>query len=686
MDNKKYLEKFNSYNVNIFNQSKNKRSPLISIIVPVYNKSKYLDDCINSLINQTLKDFEIIFINDGSTDNSLNKLISYANLDNRITVISQKNKGAGVARNIGLKLSIAKYVTFLDADDFFELNYLENMYNKSIETDADIIVCGYNIYDNKTKKIISTRSIKDKYQNKLFNTKELADNLFTITDPNAWTKFYKKEIILNNKLEFESLSSANDITFTCLSLSLSSKIYFLNKNLINYRINIKDKISYNRGEKIDNFCKAIEILYLKLQQMNLYYFFEKTFKQRVINSAIYELNNCFNMSYSKSRNFIAKFLNNDEKELFLAKLQPKVSIIISAYNSEKYIDECLLSIKNQTLQNIEIICVDDGSDDNTLPIIKSYAKNDRRFVVLTRRNLGVSYSRNQAIYLSTGEYILFVDSDDYISNNCIELLYTKAVKYKTDLINFAGTCFNDIDNKVIKNDYYTIFYCDKNKHFLNKKEIDELYVKIPTSCCRMFYKKEFIIKNNIFFPINLRYEDNYFIKKSLLFANTMGIENKSLYFRRMHNNQLTHNIEANFNDYIEVMKKIIILLYENNSGHKHIKQFYYSTLNIMKKRLETFNLDIITFNKYKTKINDFEIFSQKYINSIKQEKECHNLFILKKHVYNILQIINDNQLEESFISKYRLFIKKYLDILKTYNIQYFNELQKEIPNLSNFIS
>ena len=114
------------------------QKPLVSVIVPVYNVEKYLEECLDSIINQTLEDIEIICVNDGSTDNSLKILKKYAKKDNRIKIINQKNCGLGCARNSGLNQSQGDYIFFLDSDDYLNPNILEKLYPKALESHSEI--------------------------------------------------------------------------------------------------------------------------------------------------------------------------------------------------------------------------------------------------------------------------------------------------------------------------------------------------------------------------------------------------------------------------------------------------------------------------------------------------------------------------------------------------------------------
>ena len=120
----------------------------VSVIVPIYNAEMYIDKCIQSIINQTLRDIEIILVDDGSTDRSFEISNKYAKKDERIKIIKQKNKGVGAARNYGVSIATGKFITFIDSDDFVEIDMLEILYNAAINNNCDIIFSGIKIINN----------------------------------------------------------------------------------------------------------------------------------------------------------------------------------------------------------------------------------------------------------------------------------------------------------------------------------------------------------------------------------------------------------------------------------------------------------------------------------------------------------------------------------------------------------
>ena len=169
--------------------------PKVSVIIPVYNVEQYLKQCLDSVINQTLKDIEIICVDDGSTDCSLKILKEYAEKDNRITVISTPNVNAGHARNIGLKQAKGMYISFVDSDDWLDPDMLIKLYWKMANnSDIDMCICNFDVIDNKTKQIIQVLGIQHK-NTKQFDVDKKGNliitqdkPIFQICNPAPWNK------------------------------------------------------------------------------------------------------------------------------------------------------------------------------------------------------------------------------------------------------------------------------------------------------------------------------------------------------------------------------------------------------------------------------------------------------------------------------------------------------------------
>ena len=238
---------------------------------------------------------------------------------------------------------------------------------------------------------------------------------------------------------------------------------------------------------------------------------------------------------------------------------PKISIIIPIYNTEKYLRQCLDSIINQTLSDIEIICIDDGSTDKSLEILEEYEKQDSRIKILTQDNKGTATARNNALNIATGEYILCVDSDDYIRNDALELIYNKAKSINSDMLSFGGTNFDNKTGKDLGNPYYEFRYLPENFNTdtFTYKDCINFITKMAVSSCLTAYKFDFIKNHNITFPVGLCFEDNVFFHKALLNAQKCGILNEKLYFRRVHSASITQNWEKHYADYLKITEIIL---------------------------------------------------------------------------------------------------------------------------------
>lgn len=214
---------------------------MISIIVTAYNIEKYIGICLESLINQTYKDFEIICIDDGSTDNTLNIIKEKAAKDNRIKYITQKNSGVSFSRNKGLELSNGEYILFLDGDDFVDVTLCEKTIKIAQDCNSDIVVYNVASFDNKTKLIERFNFFETKlwknhkgpYSSHTYkDNKEFYNGNFS-----AANKLYKKKFILNNNLKFEENLRFEDVLFHLKSFILAKKINLIAEHLYFYRKN-----------------------------------------------------------------------------------------------------------------------------------------------------------------------------------------------------------------------------------------------------------------------------------------------------------------------------------------------------------------------------------------------------------------------------------------------------------------
>lgn len=218
----------------------------ISIIVPVYNVEQYVGECIESILNQSFKNIELILINDGSKDNSGFICDEYAKKDNRIKVIHKKNEGVSIARNIGIKNASGEYIAFVDSDDLVDKEIYTTMLQVIEETGSDLVMCRYKKIYNDGKKELALEPLREG----LYDKEQIFNNLILDmigNDPSdmskplimgsIWRCLYKKEIIDKYKIEFPIIKIAEDMLFHLYYLVACKKVYVVEQALYYYRYN-----------------------------------------------------------------------------------------------------------------------------------------------------------------------------------------------------------------------------------------------------------------------------------------------------------------------------------------------------------------------------------------------------------------------------------------------------------------
>ena len=224
----------------------------------------------------------------------------------------------------------------------------------------------------------------------------------------------------------------------------------------------------------------------------------------------------------------------------------KVSVIVPAYNAEKTIEKCINSLINQTFDDYEIIILNDGSIDGTKKILKRF-ENNKKIKIINKSNEGIGKTRNLGIRRASGEYIMFVDSDDYVDNQIIEKYYKFALENNLDLV--TSTYKKVINNNIISwpGTKYDIGNLKTNPQILN-------YIEYGP--CAKLYRRELIIKNNIFFIEDKKYEDFPFVCKAILKSNLIGYLNGAYYYYVINDNSETTTIDRRVFDILDILKII----------------------------------------------------------------------------------------------------------------------------------
>ncbi|WP_300743431.1 glycosyltransferase family 2 protein [uncultured Brachyspira sp.] len=320
----------------------------------------------------------------------------------------------------------------------------------------------------------------------------------------------------------------------------------------------------------------------------------------------------------------------------------KVSVIIPVYNAENYIRKCLDSIINQTLKEIEIICIDDCSYDNSYYILNEYAQDDNRIVVIKNNtNQGVSKTRNIGINIAKGNYIAFIDSDDYVNMNYLEYLYNSTEIKNYDVIFTDNVFFIDENNKInyCNNTLFGEFNIEKHKY------ADSFLRDFNMNCSPFvwdkIFRRQFILENNIFFLDNVTIsEDLEFIFKCFIYNPSMYYNNNSIYYHINNNIQsLGHKInkQGRVKDYEYILKS---LLKNINSDDN---EYYKSLVTLFIRILYDFVAEDNTFKLYsnfRNYIINFDNNISCYVNVYYLKLICSCCYITNKNIsYFIYRLV-----------------------------------------------
>ncbi|MCD7880275.1 MAG: glycosyltransferase [Clostridiales bacterium] len=547
--------------------------PEVSVIIPVYNAEKYLEECIRDVMQQTLKRIEIICVDDGSTDRSVGILNRLAAEDARIQVIQQENLYAGVARNRGFENATGKYVIFLDADDIFEPDMLMDAYHKMEETEAEVCVFQCNLYSevSKTYKPCSWSFKKDYFiPGDVFNPQNdpYSDNIFRMFNGWAWDKMIRRDYILKNHFTFQNLRSTNDLYFTYMVLTHASRITTIDQIYVHQRVDNKKSISRTRDRSWNNFYYALLKMKDSLVEDSLYDRYRVAFGNYCVNLSLWQLDTVQGDAYVEMYELLQEevfeklgvcdlakeeYFNQKEYEKIQKIMSspmlpenlenvdidskstgcqgPLVSVLMPSLNVGKYMEQCLASVMAQTLTNIEIICIDAGSTDGTLEIIQEAARKDSRITLIRSDRKSYGYQMNLGLKAAKGKYIGIVETDDYASADMYEILAKTALKTGADIV--KSNYFK------VSNEKIAYFESLKSLPYLTSfhpKDVPGVLNTTPAIWSALF-SRDFLEQNHVDFleSPGASYQDTAFMLKAFVSAENIYLLKKAFYHYRTDN-------------------------------------------------------------------------------------------------------------------------------------------------------
>ena len=542
---------------------------LISIIIPIYNTDQYLRQCLDSIINQSYKNFEVLLINDGSVDDSADICKEYVERDSRFRYFEKENRGVSSARNLGLKNANGDYITFIDSDDWVDSNYLEVLKYTLEENDSDVAVASLRTLAEDGVFYIKTVNSR---KAEMLDFGTLSRNDFLEIYPKLINlvqdfhcvafKLFKRNLVKDLFFD-ESLKYAEDMDFFYRLYLRMNRIAYKRKDIYIYRVHRSSVSKF-----FDESCA--------LQDLKVH---ENMLRQAYENG----ISTCFYIEYMRylMELRLKQFPNSQMLKSYESSIletldtvtysQPLISIIVPIYNVENYLRMCLDSIEHQTYSNIEVLLINDGSPDSSGEICQEYVARDSRFHYFEKENGGLSDARNYGIERSNGKYLTFVDSDDWLNLTYIEDLYQAAIQNDSDIVVSHFTIYNESDRNYyvhIWDDYYEKTYTGEELVLELPSLEAEGYV-FTTSWGILFNQKLF---NTIRFPKGKVIEDSRTNYKLFFKSEKITYIHKEIYYHREGIESICNNITEKFlTDVLEcLLERLAIYTIKgwNYSGEK----------------------------------------------------------------------------------------------------------------------
>ena len=357
----------------------------------------------------------------------------------------------------------------------------------------------------------------------------------------------------------------------------------------------------------------------------------------------------------------------------------KISVIIPVYNVGRYLEECLNHMINQTFSDIEIICINDGSTDESPDILREFAKRDDRIQIINQKNRGLGATRNRGLELSKGDYIYFMDGDDYLELAALEELYELSEKYSLDFAMFKLKNFNEKTKETIYDEYYAMPYLKKRveDNVFDYSDGADIALRLAVNSPGNFFKREFV--RDLKFPEGLLFEDNVFFTKALFKAERIYFYDKFLYNRRVREDSLSNKFSISVLDTIDISELLLDLI--NEYGYVQYKKTLYNRIfsniyNTFENTSKDHKADLFLemrrrYLKFSEKWQKDEYFMNdlpkrlKHIYDSAVLSDSHEEFELRVKLYDKQRKINKLKKENKRIEKELEKVKKENDLIKS---------------------
>ncbi|MBO7305039.1 MAG: glycosyltransferase family 2 protein [Clostridia bacterium] len=288
----------------------------VSVIIPIYNAADYIRPAIDSVLAQTLSEFEIICVDDGSTDSTLEVLREYQKIDSRVRIVTETNAGPAYARNNGMRRARGEYVAFLDADDFFEPEMLRRLYELASDGDLDIAIANFDVYNNKKGKFENPNAAEnaDIFDGGRISSKnEYPDRILTSTVGAAWNKLFRRSFVEEKGLSFlADVHIYEDVYFVTTALSLAERVGRASEILVHHRIHSDQ----SRKKAVKKYYAEVPPVYLKIKDFLTSHGMYAPLSRSYLNLSAGRCYKMFNLLSGDAQSRLWDMLHEEYAELF----------------------------------------------------------------------------------------------------------------------------------------------------------------------------------------------------------------------------------------------------------------------------------------------------------------------------------------------------------------------------------
>lgn len=662
------IERFESKRIIIMDEieefSEMISKPKVSVVVPVYNVEGYLEEALTSLQKQTLKEIEILVINDGSKDCSLQIIQEFVTKDTRFKLFDVENGGIGKAFNIGVANAKGEYVAEFESDDYVVLNAYEKLYNTAKKFDTDIVRCNWTEFSEEGEII---RDVLWKNQD-LYNKVIDLTTTDMIVQVYPWNAIYRRKTLTENNVKWdEEIKSYGDTGLFWKVNSAANNVVFIKESLYYYRQDNPNSTINNISTKAQYLFKQFKLIRKELISQGNFSRFRKQFYQQMFEKYFWvvdkltelrdeniikimdEIASDFKVALIEDKINETDFILTKEFQKLVGspsdyykkyiKNKYKVSIVMPVRNSGMYLRKTLDNILRQSFMDWELIVVENGSTDNSTDILTEYVKKDGRISYFSIGESNPGYARNFGIDKARGQYLQFLDSDDEFEESLLQDAYYRAFDSSADIVIFGmrekslnGTTFN-VPNGLISNGGRI-----QGENISLSDVTPYLYDKM--------FLLEYIKKNKFKLLEQSVGEDAYFTYTSLFSTGKIISLNKYLLTRIVRKNGLMSTYAKNYKDEFNLHISMLAWLKKNKPElieeyQLKISETLYWFLFDMTRVKEDFKVKFFVEirENYFEKLELDKIVVSKYSEDLQFQERLNKIQDVKKYDYETYSLL-----------------------------------------------